>query len=68
VYFEIYEEDDAGVSGPGNDTTGGTWRWRLKGGNHETIASGESYVHHADCLRAVYMIRGTSSHTPIRDV
>ena len=27
----------------------GYWRWRLSGGNHETIASGEAYYNEADC-------------------
>jgi uncharacterized protein YegP (UPF0339 family) len=66
VYFEIYRQDSAS----GGDTPGadGGWRWRLKCANDETITSGESYADHAECLRAVYLIRGTSSHTPIRDV
>ncbi len=68
VYFEIYQEDGAPGSGTRSDLAGGGWRWRLKGANHEIIASGESYVDHAACLRAVRLVRSTSSHTPIRDV
>ncbi len=69
VYFEIYQEGSAkGSSGTQSDLAGGGWRWRLKGANHEIIASGESYVDHAACLRAVRLVRSTSSHTPIRDV
>jgi uncharacterized protein YegP (UPF0339 family) len=64
VYFEIYRQGSDTQSGAG----GGEWRWRLKAANNEIIASGESYADHADCLRAVYLVRSTSSHTPIRDV
>lgn len=69
MYFEIYRQGGAsGTDAPGAPAGGGEWRWRLKGANHEIITSGESYVDHADCLRAVYLVRSTSSHTPIRDV
>jgi uncharacterized protein YegP (UPF0339 family) len=68
VYFEIYQHDSASGADTRSDRTGGEWRWRLKGANNETIASGEGYVDHADCLHAVYLVRRTSSHTPIRDV
>ena len=64
MYFEIFQQP----SGTQSDLTGGAWRWRLKASDQEIITSGESYVDHADCLRAVYLIRSTSSHTPIRDV
>ena len=67
MYFEIYQQPGARGGGTQGELTGGAWRWRLKCENHETITSGESYAHHADCLRAVYLIRSTSSHTPIRD-
>jgi uncharacterized protein YegP (UPF0339 family) len=66
VYFEIYRQGSARGSTESN-ATGGEWRWRLKAANNEIIASGESYADHADCLRAVYVVRSTSSHTPIRD-
>jgi uncharacterized protein YegP (UPF0339 family) len=68
VYFEIYRQGSARGSDTQSEATGGEWRWRLKAANHEIIASGESYADHADCLRAVYLVRSTSSHTPIRDV
>ena len=55
MYFEIYRQ-------------GGEWRWRLNCPDQEPITGAESYADHADCLRAVYLLRGTSSHTPIRDV
>jgi uncharacterized protein YegP (UPF0339 family) len=68
LYFEIYQQGSPSDGGTESGATGGTWRWRLKCENHETITSGESYANHADCLRAVYLVRSTASHTPIRDV
>jgi uncharacterized protein YegP (UPF0339 family) len=68
VYFEIYQQASARGSGTQSELTGGAWRWRLKGANQEIITSGEGYAHHADCLRAVYLVRSTSAQTPIRDV
>ncbi len=68
MYFEIYRQGSASGTDTPGAPTGGEWRWRLKGENRETITSGESYVDHADCLRAVYLLRSTSTHTPIRDV
>lgn len=68
MYFEIFMEDNERSTGTSSVRDDGAWRWRLKGANNETITSGETYADHADCLRAVYLIRSTSSHTPIRDV
>lgn len=68
VEFEIYQQESASGNGMQSGVSVGAWRWRLKSANHETITSGESYAHHADCLRAVFLIRSTSSHTAIRDV
>ena len=68
VYFEIYQQRSAGGGDTQSSLTGGAWRWRLKGPNDEIIACGESYADHADCLRAVYLVRSTSSHTAIVDI
>lgn len=68
VFFEIYRQDSPGGAGTSGANSGGSWRWRLKCPNGETITSGESYADHAECLRAVYLIRSTSTQTPIRDV
>ena len=67
MYFEIYQDRSAMGHGTESDQTGSAWRWRLNGPNGETITSGESYDDHAECLLAVYLVRRTSSHTPIRD-
>lgn len=61
MYFEIYQ-DSAGLS-----VLSGQWRWRLKSDNHETIASGESYINKQDCLHAVELIISTNQSTPIKD-
>ena len=68
MHFEIYQDRSARGDGSESDLTGSAWRWRLKGPNGETITSGESYRDHAECLLAVYLVRRTSSHTPIRDI
>lgn len=53
MYFEIYRQSK------GTPSTGkGQWRWRLRAGNHETVASGESYVNKADCLHVIELIKG----------
>lgn len=65
LYFEIHRQGRDGDESGAPDS--GEWRWRLKDANHEVIANGKSYANHADCLRAVFLVRGTSSHTPIRD-
>ena len=37
-YAEVYRDDN------------GEWRWRVKAGNHETVASGEGYHDKRDAL------------------
>ena len=37
------------------------WRFRIKGANGEKIASGESYVHKADCLSVIELIKGSTA-------
>jgi uncharacterized protein YegP (UPF0339 family) len=68
VHFEIYQDGNADGGSSRGNLTGSAWRWRLRGPNGETMTSGEAYGDHAECLSAVYMVRRTSSHTPIRDV
>ncbi len=38
MYFEIYRQTRGTLQ-----TGKGQWRWRLRAGNHETVASGEAY-------------------------
>lgn len=33
------------------------WRWRLRAGNNEIIASGEAYKNKVDCLHAISLIK-----------
>lgn len=43
------------------------WRWRLKGDNGETIASGEAYHNKADCLHAIALMKSTNVHTAVME-
>lgn len=40
------------------------WRWRLKGANHEILASGESYWNEADCKHAIGLVK-SSKDAPV---
>lgn len=48
-YFETYQDERQ------------EWRWRFKAANHEPIASGEGYRNRADCLRAIELLKASSS-------
>jgi len=38
------------------------WRWRLVAANHQIIAtSSESYVNKQDCLKAIALVKSSSS-------
>jgi len=52
MYFEKYPQ-------------AGQWRWRLKGANHEIVASGESYIYERDCDHAIDLVKSTNSNTPV---
>ena len=44
------------------------WRWRLKAANNRIIAdSGEGYLHKADCLSAITLVKSSSS-APVYEV
>ncbi len=63
MYFEIYRQTR------GTPLTGkGQWRWRLRAANHETVASGESYVNKADCLHVIGLIKGVHDETPVKEI
>ena len=51
-YAELYSSSDG-------------WRFRIKAGNGETLATGESYVDKRDAVRA---IKGLAPDVPIREV
>ena len=43
-----------------------TWRWTLFAANHLKVAdSGEGYYNENDCLKAIGLVMGTNSTTPI---
>ena len=63
--FEIYQTLNSLLAAAGNQ---GGWRWRLRAGNGEPIASGESYVNRSDCLHAIALVQGTNTSTPIQQV
>lgn len=62
MYFEIFQQAQGLIA------TSGQWRWRLKAGNHEIIASGESYRNKQDCLAAIALVKSTNANTPIKGV
>lgn len=68
MYFEIYQQGAGNALAAAFGTGSGDWRWRLRAANHEPIASGEGYRNKADCLRAIDLLRSTSSTTPIREL
>ena len=55
MYYEMYQQ-------------GSQWRWRLKGGNHEILASGESYVAKVDCRHVIDLLKSTTPATPVKEV
>ena len=52
MYFEKYR---AGME----------WRWRLRGANHEIIASGEGYTTEANCDHGISLVKSTTASTPV---
>lgn len=54
MHFRVYQDGD------------GYWRWRLRGGNNEIIASGEAYVRKDSCLNAVELVK-SSWNAPVYD-
>lgn len=39
---------------------GRQWRWQLKAGNNEIIASGEGYRNKADAIHAIGLVQGSA--------
>lgn len=60
MYFEIYRE--------GSGLLSSDWRWRLRSGNQEIIASGEGYTTKENCLHAINLIKSTNALTPVREI
>jgi uncharacterized protein YegP (UPF0339 family) len=56
MYFALYRDD------------GNRWRWTLYSKDRRKIAdSGESYGDRADALHAIFLVKGTSSATPVHE-
>lgn len=51
--FEIYPSEQMRLLGDGLPE----WRWRLRAGNGEIVAAGESYTRREDAERAVERLR-----------
>ncbi|ROU09439.1 YegP family protein [Lysobacter enzymogenes] len=64
-YFEIYSNVEGGSLLVGNRLQ---WRWRLRSGNHEPIASGEGYNTRQACEHAINLIKSTTMLTPVVDL
>lgn len=67
MYFEIYQEQ-VGLINAQLGQPPAQWRWRLKGDNHEPVASGESYKSKQSCLHAIDLLKGTDQSTPVKEV
>lgn len=68
MYFEIYKQNNNNALAGLMNSGGNDWRWRLKGNNHEIVASGESYKNKDDCLHAINLLMGTNFSTKINDL
>lgn len=53
THFEVYEAKDG-------------WRFRLRAGNGEPIASGEAYANRRDAIHAIALIEAVTTETPIQ--
>lgn len=43
------------------------WYWRLRSGNHETVAQSEGYVSRQGALHAIGLLMDTTRQTPVRE-
>jgi uncharacterized protein YegP (UPF0339 family) len=69
MYFEIYQSPRAGalsgIMAGASALAPRQWRWRLRAGNNQIIASGEGYNNRADCQHAVDLLKQTTVVTPV---
>lgn len=71
LHFEMYQVESAIVDSARGilaNRDEGQWRWRLRSGNNEPIASGEAYKNKADCLKAINLLKSTDASTPVKEV
>lgn len=57
MHFELYRVTRGKLAGQ--------WRWRLRAGNGEIIAHGESYKRQSSCRAAIFLVSHTDSSTII---
>ncbi len=60
MYFQVYREAQGGRNAE--------WRWRLRAGNNEIIAVGESYSSRASCLHAVNLVKEVTARTRVDEI
>ncbi len=51
-----------------NKDAKGEYIWRLKAGNGEIVAHGESYTAKHNCEHAIDLVKGTNADTPVDDL
>ncbi|MFC0308208.1 YegP family protein [Gallibacterium trehalosifermentans] len=57
MYFELYKDIK------------GEFRWRLKAGNHEIIAtSSEGYTTKQSCKHAIDLVKAVTAETVVKDL
>lgn len=56
MYFEIYQDAK------------GEYRWRLKAGNHEIVAVGESYKTKQSCQKGIDVVKKVTTETEVKDL
>lgn len=57
MYFEIYKDAK------------GEFRWRLKSGNHQTIATGgEGYATKQSCQKGIEAVKKVTAETEVKDL
>ena len=54
--FEVFEDGS------------GEWRWRLKAGNHEIVASSEGYTDKASAIRAVGSMKRWVENAAVEEI
>lgn len=57
MYFEIYKDAK------------GEFRWRLKSGNHQTVATGgEGYATKQSCQKGIEAVKKITAETEVKDL
>ncbi|EXI61915.1 hypothetical protein MHD_00505 [Mannheimia granulomatis] len=56
MYFEIYKDAKE------------EFRWRLKAGNHEVIATSQAYTTKQGCQKGIEAVKKVTSETEVKDL